>query len=133
MQKPFEFSGEFTKVDEEQQLVYGWASVIEDNGRPVVDSQGDVISPRELVKAAHNFVTTSRAAKQMHQGGKVGEIIESVVFTDEMQKVLGINLGKVGWWVGMKIHSDDVWKRVKSGELREFSIGGRGQRVDRSN
>ena len=45
-----------------------------------------------------------------------------------MQKALGVDLGKVGWFIGLKIEDDGVWKRVKSGELAAFSFGGRGVR-----
>ena len=112
------------KADEDMRVVYGWASVVEDAGETVVDSQGDVIEPSELVKAAHEFVTSVRAGKAMHRGRVVAELVESLVFTKDMQTALNVDLGKVGWWVGMHIGDADVWARVKSGELRAFSIAG---------
>lgn len=124
----FTFDCQFTKLNIEQRLVYGWASIIEENGQPLVDGQGDVITPAELVKAAHRYVTDSRAAKVMHEGGKMGEMVESVVFTRQVQDALGIDLNKTGWFVGFKIYDDEVWQRVKEGELAMFSIGGRGKR-----
>jgi hypothetical protein len=50
------------------------------------------------------------------------------VFAPEVQKALGVDLGKVGWFIGLKIEDVGVWKRVKSGELSAFSFGGRGVR-----
>ena len=58
----------------------------------------------------------------------VGRLIESMVFTKEKQEALGINLGKVGWFVGFQIDDVDVWKKIETGEYVDFSIGGTGQR-----
>ena len=127
--KTFELNTKICKINEEQQLVYGWASVIIEGNEPVVDLQNDVITPEELAKAAHNFIITSRTAKQMHKGAKIGEVVESTVFTKEAQNALGINLQKEGWWIVMKIYDDAVWQKVKEGSLREFSIGGKAERV----
>ncbi len=119
---------EISKVDDEKHCVYGWASVIEDNGQTVTDRQGDEIDVDELVKAAHEFMSNTRVAGEMHKKLGVGEVVESMVFTPELQKSMGINLGKVGWFVGMQINDQAVWDRVKKGELGYFSIGGRGVR-----
>ena len=35
---------------------------------------------------------------------------------------LGINVPKGTWMVGMKVNQIDVWERVKSGELKGFSV-----------
>ncbi len=126
----FSGEGKILKVDEEQRIVFGWASVISEKGEIVVDSQGDMIREDVLAKAARTFVLDERAGKVMHKGNRIADIVESIVFTEELQKVLGIDLGKVGWFVGFKIHDDKVWKMVKDGTLSMFSIGGRGVRVD---
>lgn len=115
-------------VDEDQRLVYGWASVAEENGVAVVDGEGDVIDIADMQIAAHQFNTDVRLGKMGHQGGKVSELVESVVFTKELQKALGIDLKKVGWLTCFKVLDDDVWAKVKSGDLPAFSIGGRAVR-----
>lgn len=122
------FTADIIEKNEEQRIVYGFASVIEDAGGMVVDSQGDIIDEATLVKAAHEFVKAERTAKAMHQGNPVGEIVESIVLTKDVQKAMGIKIDKVGWFIGMKIHDDNVWKQVKAGTLAAFSIGGRGHR-----
>lgn len=124
----FRFNCTFSKINEDQRLVYGFASIIKDENGPVVDFQGDVISEQELVKAAHGYVMKSRAAKVMHKGAAKGEIVESIVLTDEVKKILKSETPVTGWFIGMKIHDDAAWKAVKSGELRMFSIGGKGRR-----
>ena len=40
--------GAILKTDDEQRMVYGWASVVTEKGEPVVDRQGDVIEPDTL-------------------------------------------------------------------------------------
>lgn len=128
-------SGEFTidadiiKSDDEMRVVYGWASIIEENGEPVTDHQGDIIAEDDLVKAAHEYIREYRAAKAMHEGDQIGEIVESMVITSDIQKALGIDINKVGWFIGMKIHDDGVWKSFKDGKFKMFSIGGQGRRI----
>jgi len=126
----FTMQADVIKLDEDQRLVYGWASVVEENGQAVVDKQGDVIRPEDLVEAAHGYMSDHRAAHEMHEGVNKGETVESMVFTHDVQKALGIDLGMVGWFICQKIHDDELWAKFKSGEISAFSIGGRGQRTD---
>lgn len=121
---------EISKLDIEKQIVYGWASVVEKNGVPVVDQQGDVISIDEIEKAAHKFLTDCRIAGDSHITKGVGHLVESIVFSKDLQKALDIDLGQTGWFVGFKVTDDDVWNRVKKGELSMFSIGGTGSRKE---
>lgn len=115
---------EITKSDDDKQMIYGFANVIEKDGEPVVDLQGDVISEDELVKAAHEFMRSYRDGHEMHEGVSKGEIVESIVFTKDVQKSLGINLNVVGWFIGYHVQDEATWNQVKKGTLRAFSIGG---------
>lgn len=124
------FSVEFAKTDDDARLVYGWASMVQTDGNLVVDKQGDVITPETLVEAAHAFMTDARKGKLMHKGHVIAEVVESVIMTADVQKKMGVDLGgDVGWFIGMKVHDDEVWKGIKDGTYRAFSIGGRGVRV----
>lgn len=125
------------KRDDEQRVVYGWASIIEENGRPVVDHHGDIIEPRELERAALQFITDSRAGGFMHaregEGAdarvvKVAEVVASFPLTRDIQKAFGINLPHSGWIIGVRVLDDAVWQLVKSGALTAFSIGGSAKR-----
>lgn len=123
------FSGTVAKLDESQNLVFGWASVI-DKGGVVTDSQGDQIEPAVLEGAVYEYVLGKREAGEMHQRVTgVGKIVESVVFTVEKQKAMGFPEGvmPVGWWVGFKVEPD-VFAKVKAGNYAMFSIGGRAVR-----
>lgn len=122
--KSFQNTVRILKVDEDQHLVFGWFSEIEKNGKPIEDSQGDVISEADLEKAAYGFVLDARVAGEMHKRIGVGALIESMVFTREKQKAMGIDLGKISWWGGFRISDEDTWAKVKSGKLPAFSICG---------
>lgn len=108
--------------------VWAWASVIEENGVPVVDHQGDVISEAELEKAFDRYMSESRDVGLMHDTMGHGRVTQGLVFTKELQEALGINLGKCGAIVKISVDDPEVQKRVASGELRELSIGGTGKR-----
>ena len=117
--------GKILKVDEEQRMVFGWASVITEDGEPVVDRQGDMIGADTLVKAVNEFMEHVRVGKAMHTGKQVGVVVHSLPVTKEIGDSLGIQSNREGWIVAYKVFDDDVWAMVKSGELAAFSIGGR--------
>lgn len=116
------------KLDNEARIVWGWASVVSIDGKPLIDRQGDIIAPEVMTKAADSFMADVRTAKAMHEGGKIGEVIHSFPITKELGAALGVHSALEGWIVAMKVHDDGVWNRVKSGELSAFSIGGMGKR-----
>lgn len=112
------------KADDEQRMAYGWASVWSVDGEVLVDRQGDIISPRVGERAATKFMMELRTAKAMHEGNKIGEVVHSMPITDEIAAAFNLKSSMEGWMVGVKIYDGDVWSRVKSGNLRAFSIGG---------
>jgi len=141
----FELFGAISKVDTVQHQVFGWASIVSVNGIPVTDTQGDQITEETIEAAAYDFVLTARVAGEMHQDGSdgtirpVGGLIESVVFTPQkvasmLQSLKVQNIDAImqmpfcGWWIGFQITDEDVWQKVVSGDLKAFSIGGRGKR-----
>jgi len=117
-------AGNILKVDSETKVVYGWAYVCKEGDEPVVDHSGDIIEPKELEKAAHDFVVDCREGKIMHEGDVQAELVESLFFSEEVQKALEIDLGKVGWFIGMRINDEELMKKVENGDLAMFSIGG---------
>lgn len=125
------FTAIIVKADADQNMVFGWASVIEnEDGSPVVDSQGDILMPDELEKSAYKFVLEVRKAGEMHRRIEgVGELVESVVLTKAKREAMGLAPGASGWWVGFKV-APEVFAKVKSGEYGGFSIGGRGVRKE---
>ena len=125
--------GNISKVDNEKKRVFGWASVgIRKDGKVVIDKQKDFIDdPEEMENAAYNFVLHSRDGGEMHIRKGVSTLIESFVITPEKQEALGIPDGvlpKSAWWTGWQVHDDDVWKGIKSGKYKMFSVHGKGTR-----
>ena len=122
--------GKILKTDDEQRMVYGWASVVTENGEAVVDRQGDVIEADTLVKAVNEFMEHVRVGKAMHTGEQVGTVVHSLPITKEIGDALGIQSDREGWVVAYKVFDESVWDMVKSGELAAFSIGGRAMKED---
>jgi hypothetical protein len=137
----FDIAGMIEKVDTDKRQVFGWASIAELDGMPVIDRQGDVIMIEELEKAAYDYVLDSRVGGEMHQkitdGGvskaskpkQIGRMIESFVFTPEKIEKMGLpDSTPTGWWIGFKVDDDKVWSKVKKGQYAGFSIHGVGAR-----
>lgn len=118
---------EIQKSSEEKRLAFGWASVAN-----IVDSQGDVIDAEELEQAAYNFVKFYREGGEMHERGGCAELVESIIFTPEKLKALGLNENALPpcWWIGFYVTDDEVWNKVKSGEYSMFSIEGKAIREE---
>ena len=113
-------------------LVSGWANVsVNADGSIPLDWQDDIIMPEELEKAATAFMEKYRESGEMHRGQSKGVVVESIVFTKQKQEAIGIPPGHVpeGWFITVKLYDQDTIARVKSGELRMFSIQGKARRV----
>lgn len=124
-------SAEVLKLDSERRIAWGWASVSTVNGKLVTDTQGDVITPTELGKMADKFMASARMAKAMHEGDQIGEVLHSFPLTNELAKAFGMETDREGWIIGMKINDDSVWEKMKSGDFKGFSIGGKAKRTPR--
>jgi hypothetical protein len=127
-QQPTE--GKILKIDEEQRIIYGWASVSTYKDELVVDLQGDVIKTDTLHKSVNEFMKGVRVGKLNHQGEQVGQILHSFPMTKGICEALGIQSDKEGWITGYHVTNDALWDKVKSGEYAEFSIGGRAQKQE---
>jgi len=129
--------GEISKIDEDQHLVFGYASVVEVNGEPVVDRQGDYISIEEIEKSAYDYVQKSRKGGDMHRRNgdephHVSDMVESFVITKEKIEKMGLPPETpLGWWVGFHVNDEDTWQEVKKGNRTGFSVHGRGNRVSK--
>jgi hypothetical protein len=129
------WEGTFAKMDTEKRQVFGWASIVKMDGKPVVDRQGDWISPEEIEKAAYQYVEANRTGGHQHKRAedgtpfKASDMIESFVITPEKIEKMGLPEDTpCGWWVGYKVHDDEAWEKVKKGEVTGFSIHGKGRR-----
>lgn len=119
--------GRVAKIDSDRNLVFGWAYVsIRKDGTPVVDHSQEMIDPEDLEDAAYIFNLEFRESGVMHKGQAVGRLIESLVVTkDKLEKLeLPLDSLPTGWWVGMYIDDDEVFKKIKDGTFSMFSIQG---------
>lgn len=129
----FETVGEVTKIDTEQRVVYGFASVVTKGGEVVVDRQGDVITAQEMEKAATEFMLGARNGLTMHKGEPTTTIVHSMPLTKQIMDSFGLQCDKEGWLIAVKVHDDETWDRMKKGEFTGFSIGGRARKVEIGN
>lgn len=115
------------KSEDDKMLAFGWANVaVTAGGEQIEDYHEDLIDPEELEQAAYKFVELYREGGEMHERGGCAVLVESMFFSKEKQKALGIAEGTLpeGWWIGFKVTDPDVWEKVKSGEYPMFSIEG---------
>lgn len=107
----------FKHIDEEKQLVFG--EVYAPN---MVDTDWEAMAPEDVEYAAHNFMKNKfiENIDVQHNGEKSG----SVVVESYIVRTPDDPLYTEGAWV-MAVHvTDDLWKRVKNGELNAFSFAG---------
>ncbi len=130
-----EIRAEIRKVDDERRLVFGWASIVDPQKdvekKLMVDLQGDAIALDDLETSVYAYMIDSRAADEMHQReAPATKCVESIVFTPEKIEKLGLEPDAIplGWWVGFHVEDDGVWKGVKDGRYKMFSIRGVGTR-----
>jgi len=138
-QVDYGFYGEISKVNEDKRLVFGWCSLSEIDGEPVVDLQNDWAPIDEIEKSAYAYVMGSRIGGDMHQRDgdapkHTSDLVESFIATPDKLQQMGLSEEAAksiptGWWCGFKIKDDDVWAKVKSGERLAFSIHGKGSRI----
>lgn len=95
----------FSKKDEEQRLVYGYAST------EAVDSQGEIVEKKAIEEALPDYMRFANI-REMHQPSAVG-------------KAKSAQIDKKGLFLSAKIVDDNAWKKVQEGVYNGFSIGGR--------
>lgn len=120
------------KADSLRKIAFGWAyECVTTEGEQIQDHSGDIVSIDVIENAAYNYVKLYREGSEMHKRGGIGTLVESMVFTQEKMKALGIPDGILpqGWWIGIQVSDPDVWEKVKSGAYKMFSIGGRAKRI----
>ena len=122
------------KIDEDERLVFGWASIAKDaTGAYVVDGEGEIIDPVDLEPAVYDYVLDFGDMTLSHEDESVvvGKLVESLMLTKEKAKAMGIQGDTVeGWWAGFFIEDQEVFDLVKAGEVGMFSIGGMAQREE---
>jgi hypothetical protein len=115
-------------VDEQLGIVFGWAMICTEDGKPYFDLQDDHIPEHSMTKALADFMENLRVAKDMHVAGEAGVLPGSIIFgfplTADIAKSMGISTRKTGAIIGMKPGDPEVLRKFASGEYTGFSIGG---------
>lgn len=94
----------FTKKDDKERMVYGYAST------ETLDSQGEVVKI-DAIKAALPDYMKFANIREMHQPSAVGKTKEATVDSK-------------GLYIGVKVVDDNAWKKVEAEVYNGFSIGG---------
>lgn len=132
IEQPININVEIFKSNEFEKLVSGWASIAKNaDGSLPLDWHDDIITAEVLEKAAINFMLEYRDSGEMHKGESKGTVVESIVFTKQKMEAIGIPEGTIpeGWFITVKIHDDEVFKKVVDGEYKMFSIQGKARRL----
>lgn len=108
------------KVDAVGHIVMGEVLVPE-----LTDAHGDIVRAEEVRRAAHRFLERGGAVGEMHRRfGGVGAVVESFIARR------GDPDFTPGAWVVAVRCSEETWRKVASGELSGFSIGGYARRKE---
>jgi len=124
---------ELKEVDTEKKILMGAALVPnkqilradkDGNGYYIYFSEDTIKKASELFLMRSNQNNATLEHKEKLNGMSV---VESwVIDNPEMDKSkeYGFNLPKGTWMISMKVNNDDVWKDVKDGKVKGFSIEG---------
>jgi hypothetical protein len=112
------------KANNEEQTVTGIVLQPE-----VVDAQGDIMDKAVIKKAAHTFVAKYNKATKlglMHKyfGKQQFELLESWIAPHDVV-INNMTVKEGSWIMTVKVTDAKVWKLVKEGKLKGFSIGGK--------
>ena len=123
----------FAKVDEEKRMLVSPALIPNKNIYRVNHNTGDeyyvYFSPETVRKASELYLkhNNHHKATYEHQDRVSGVLtVESWIKEGDMDKskMYGFDLPNGTWFVKMKINNDDLWQKVKEGELKGLSIEG---------
>jgi hypothetical protein len=123
----------FAKVDEEKRMLVSPALIPNKQifrYDPNTDSEYYVyFSPDTVRKASELYLkhNNHHKATYEHQDRVSGVLtVESWIKEGDMDKskMYGFDLPNGTWFVKMKINNDDLWQKVKEGELKGLSIEG---------
>ena len=124
----------FAKVDKEKRMLISPALIPNKQifrYDPNTDQEYYVyFSPETVRKSAELYLkhNNHHKATYEHQDRVAGVLtIESWIIEDpkmDKSKLYGYNLPKGTWMVSMKINNDELWDRIKAGEIKGLSIEG---------
>lgn len=120
----FTHSANILKVDDTLGLVIGWAIISKQEGADYFDCQGDHIPEDAMLKAATDFMQSSRVVGDMHEKDEGGQVVFAFPMTTEIAKAFGITTKSTGLMIGIKPKDQKTLEKYKNGTYTGFSIGG---------
>jgi len=123
----------FAKVDEEKRMLISPALIPNKNifrHNPNTQEDYYVYFSKETVRKASELYlkhNNHHKATYQHQDRVSGVLtVESWIKEGDMDKskLFGYDLPNGTWFVKMKIENDDLWSKIKDGELKGLSIEG---------
>lgn len=113
-------------LNEEKQIVTG--IVYEPNE---LDSHDEYMETEDIEKAAYNFLTKYRKIDEQHNFVQSeNEVVESWISKNN-EKINGEPIKKGTWLMSVKINNDDVWAKIKNGDITGFSLAGVGTTIEK--
>lgn len=120
------------EVDGEKHILMGPALI---PNQMIFRKEGDTkyqvyFSESTVEKASQMYLKAGNQSNAtLHHKTKLDgmTLVESWIIADskvDKSKAYGFDLPKGTWMVSMKVENEDVWKKVKSGEVKGFSIEG---------
>ena len=123
----------FAKIDEEKRMLVSPALIPNKQifrYDPNTDSDYYVyFSPKTVRKASELYLKHNNHHKATHEHSeRVSGVLTVESWIKEgdsdKSKLYGFDLPNGTWFVKMKIENDDLWQKIKSGELKGLSIEG---------
>ena len=118
------------EVDKEKRILMGAALI---PNKPIYRQSGEqeyyiYFSKATVRKASELFFINGNQNNSTleHELEFKGTAVESWIVESEQDKsrMYDLNVPIGTWMVSMKVNNDDVWKKVKAGEVKGFSIEG---------
>jgi phage head maturation protease len=124
---------ELKEIDSEKKILMG-AALIPNKKIPRLDKENKVysiyFSEETVRKASELFLMNSNQNNATYEHDKKLKgmsVVESWIIDDsksDKSRFYGFDLPKGTWMISMKVNNDDVWKDVKEGKVKGFSIEG---------
>lgn len=117
-----EIAGPIVRKEASKQLAYAAVLV---PGEP--DSDGEILSPDRVEKAAHEWLAGYRNVDLQHTLNNVAVPVESSILPMDYTVDFGgkqVVLPKGTWILATKVHDTETWARVMKGELTGYSVMG---------
>jgi 2'-5' RNA ligase len=127
-----EWSAEIVQKDNEKQIAYG----VVYGPREEVDTQGDLMDADEVEKMAHQYlinkITRTDPANDWQHEHELS--LEDAVPVESYLSPVDFELGgyeirKGDWIMATYIPNKELWNEIKKGNIKAYSIKGKGRRV----